>query len=297
MPTEQELIRLGYDISISIMEEIVKVPPVKRGKLITIKSNKDTTTYIDQRAEQSAFQLFSERADTLGVTFHVLSEEQNGKVQTFGAGKDNIWVVLDPVDGSLNACTNIPFYGCNIAFTEPTDKTGEELTLGDFTLGMTMNLVDGGFYFVRDGKANFRFPPFKYPLGDLTTLISKKTDPKESLVMIDAFNAHNRRSAEYSVLPLRLGFKTYGTLRSTGLELMALIAHEGQVPGYDAYVGVNQKVDNIIAALPILRSLGATITDEQGKPLDGYSMYSRPTVVIGSTPQLHASVLEMLKEE
>jgi len=291
MPTEQELIQLGYDISISIMEELVKVPPVERGKIITIKSNEDTTTYIDQRAEQLAFQLFSERADTLGVTFHVLSEEQDGAVKTFGNGGDHIWAVLDPVDGSRNAYTNIPFYGCNIAFTGPTNA--EDITLGDFTLGMTRNLIDGGLYFVTGGKGYHEFPG----MDSKELLISKKTDPKESLVMIDAFNAQDRHAAESSVLPLRLGFKAYGTLRCSGLELMTLTAYEGQVPGYDVYVGVGQKVDNIIAALPILRSLGATITDEQGKPLDGYGMYSRPTVVIGSTPELHASVLEMLNGE
>ena len=293
MPTEQELIQLGFRIARRVWQELKKIPPVERGKVITTKSNDDTTTYIDQRAEQLAFRLFNKWADDIEATFHVLSEEQDGKVKTFGNGRDHIWVVLDPVDGSRNAYTNIPFYACNIAFTRPTDKTVQDITLGDFSLGMTINLIDKGLYFVTGGKGYHEFP-YK---DSKELFISDKTDPKESLVMIDVFNARDRYAAEQRVFPLRVGFSAYGTLRCSGLELMALTAYEGQTPGYDAYVGVRQKVDNIIAALPILRSLGATITDEHGQPLDGYGMYSRPTVVIGSTPELHASVLEMLKGE
>jgi myo-inositol-1(or 4)-monophosphatase len=71
----------------------------------------DDTTAIDQAAEDAVV----ERLAALGEDFVLVSEELGER--TFGAGGDRR-VVLDPVDGSVNAKRGIPFFSFSLAVAE-----------------------------------------------------------------------------------------------------------------------------------------------------------------------------------
>jgi len=73
----------------------------------------DETTAIDAAAEAAVVTLL-ERLHASGVEFTLVSEELGER--SFGA--DSIRIVLDPIDGSMNAKRGIPFFSVSIAVAD-----------------------------------------------------------------------------------------------------------------------------------------------------------------------------------
>ena len=75
----------------------------------------DDTTVIDSEAEQAAVARL-EALERDGISFRLVSEELGER--RFGTG-DSPWVVVvDPIDGSLNAKRGLPFFCVSIAFAD-----------------------------------------------------------------------------------------------------------------------------------------------------------------------------------
>ena len=74
----------------------------------------DDTTIMDDRAERAAVAQL-EALHAGGIDFRLVSEELGER--TFGAGGPWV-VVVDPIDGSLNAKRRLPFYCLSIAFAD-----------------------------------------------------------------------------------------------------------------------------------------------------------------------------------
>jgi len=72
----------------------------------------DDTTAIDAEAER----VVVERLDAAGVDFTLVSEELGVRAAR-GDGGD-VFVVLDPIDGSVNAKRGVPFFALSIAIAE-----------------------------------------------------------------------------------------------------------------------------------------------------------------------------------
>jgi myo-inositol-1(or 4)-monophosphatase len=70
----------------------------------------DETTAIDQAAEDAVVRVL----ERLGVPLTLVSEEL-GEATLGGQAGDGLRVVLDPIDGSLNAKRGIPFFALSIA--------------------------------------------------------------------------------------------------------------------------------------------------------------------------------------
>ena len=90
-------------------------PALRRGE------GGDDTTVIDQAAEDAVVA----RLTALGEDFVLVSEELGER--TFGAGGQRR-VVVDPIDGSVNAKRGIPFFSFSLAVAEGP-------TMGDVTFG------------------------------------------------------------------------------------------------------------------------------------------------------------------
>ena len=75
----------------------------------------DETTAIDAAAEAAIVTRLAALHDEEGVDFHLVSEELGER--TFGASP-KLTVVVDPIDGSLNAKRNIPYFSVSIAVAE-----------------------------------------------------------------------------------------------------------------------------------------------------------------------------------
>ena len=75
----------------------------------------DETTAIDAAAEAAVVGLLQSLHDD-GIDFTLVSEELGEK--TFGNGAAGPCVVLDPIDGSLNAKRGLPFFAISIAVAD-----------------------------------------------------------------------------------------------------------------------------------------------------------------------------------
>jgi myo-inositol-1(or 4)-monophosphatase len=72
----------------------------------------DETTAIDEAAERAVVARFSEA----GEPFTLVSEEL-GEAR-IGEGEGGPWVVVDPIDGSLNAKRGLPFFALSVAVAD-----------------------------------------------------------------------------------------------------------------------------------------------------------------------------------
>jgi myo-inositol-1(or 4)-monophosphatase len=95
----------------------------------------DDTTAIDAAVERAVVA----RLDSTGGDFTLVSEELGVR-----SGGDT-WIVLDPIDGSINAKRGLPFFSLSIAVAE-----GE--TMGDVTFGYVFDFATGDEWTAERGR-------------------------------------------------------------------------------------------------------------------------------------------------
>jgi myo-inositol-1(or 4)-monophosphatase len=132
----------------------------------------DDTTAIDAAAEDAVVA----RLESLGRDFTLVSEEL-GK-RTFGSS-GTLHVVVDPIDGSVNAKRGIPFFSLSLAVAEGT-------TLGDVFFGFVHDFGAGEEWVAERGRGAWlngrplETPPPKDPIeilsfeGTTTAIIADK---------------------------------------------------------------------------------------------------------------------------
>lgn len=100
----------------------------------------DKTFPVDKKAEEIIISGLSESGEPLTI----ISEEM-GRTEIGGGGRR---VIIDPVDGSKNAITGIPFYCSSIAVAE-----GD--SIGDIKLSYIINLINGDEFWAEKNKGAF----------------------------------------------------------------------------------------------------------------------------------------------
>jgi myo-inositol-1(or 4)-monophosphatase len=101
----------------------------------------DDTTMIDQSAEDAVV----ERLEALGADFTLVSEELGERV--FGAGGP-MRVVVDPIDGSVNAKRGIPFFSFSLAVADAP-------TMGEVVFGYVYDFGTGEEWTAEKGAGAF----------------------------------------------------------------------------------------------------------------------------------------------
>jgi myo-inositol-1(or 4)-monophosphatase len=102
---------------------------VEREPVLRAGEGGDDTTAIDAAAEEAVVS----RLEALGADLTLVSEELG--IRTFGAG-GALRVVVDPIDGSVNAKRGIPYFSLSLAVAE--GPTMDDVTFGfvhDFGTG------------------------------------------------------------------------------------------------------------------------------------------------------------------
>ncbi len=220
----------------------------------------DDTTVIDQRAEQAAVARLEELHST-GVSFRLVSEELGER--SFGTGSPWV-VVIDPIDGSLNAKRGLPFFCLSIAFADGP-------AVGDVKFGYVKNLANGEEWVARAGEGatvNGR------PLGGV--------QPKERLGIVDLEATNARLIADAAD---RLDGHV-GRIRVLGALALALCElADGRLDGVIS-LKPSRSVD-VAAASLIVREAGAELSlpDVPNLPLD---LESRSRVVAARNPAMAA---------
>ncbi|MHB8508056.1 MAG: inositol monophosphatase family protein [Candidatus Dormibacteria bacterium] len=100
----------------------------------------DGTVYVDRLAEDTALRILDEE-HAGGREFDLISEEIGER--RYGRGGDV--VILDPIDGSVNAKMGIPFFSITMAAARGRHY-------GDVFEGMVRNLVTGDHHEARRGR-------------------------------------------------------------------------------------------------------------------------------------------------
>jgi myo-inositol-1(or 4)-monophosphatase len=228
----------------------------------------DRTVEIDRLAEEVALAAF-ERAAAGGAAFSVLSEEVGRR--SFGA--DFPLVVMDPIDGSLNAKQGVPCYSVMLSLLGGP-------TVADLRAGYLMNLVNGEeFSAVRGrGALHNRRPLVPLPRPDPGRLevIALESSPK-------------------SLFTAERLLRSAGKIRILGS--MAISIAHAATGGFDLFCSpMRARVFDMTASVLVLEESGGIATDLAGAPLGGFEVgfEVRTTLLAAADPAAHALALEIL---
>jgi len=247
-----------------IAAEIAEMPPAKRAEVVGDGAGGDRTVHIDLLAEDIVIESLKEAAaENDGLT---LVSEEVGEA-SMGAGGLPI-VVIDPIDGSLNAKRGLPYFATSIAVADGP-------TMGDVTLGYVYDYGTGNEFTAEAGRGAW-----------LNGRPMAQVAPQDALRVVALEGAYPHRLAHAA---LELGEAR--RLRMIGaLALSLCVTAAGWADGM-AGLGGGRSVD-VAAGQLIARECGAHVATID-EPLDDYPLdvTSRRFMVACANPD-HAVMLE-----
>ncbi|MBU7016949.1 MAG: hypothetical protein HXS44_05530 [Theionarchaea archaeon] len=212
----------------------------------------DQTRFLDRVAEDAVFHYVKEK----GIACTLVTEESGIK------GEGDLTIILDPIDGTTNALTGIPFFSVSLAFW------------GERKYGFVKNLFTGDIYEAFE-EGN--------PLKNGKTIHPDCTESIGCLYIGEGF---------WNVLPLIDAWRCLGSL---ALELSYVAA--GNLM---ALVDLREKarIVDIGGAQIIAEAAGVKVTDERGKSPFEDGFFGRGEFtgkkVICALPELHEKILNAL---
>jgi myo-inositol-1(or 4)-monophosphatase len=131
------------DASAAVARVLEELPTRReREPVVGVGEGGDETTVVDRAAEDAVVERLSSLHES-GVDFTLVSEELGERV--FGDQGTPLRVVLDPIDGSLNAKRGIPFFSVSIAVAEGP-------AMGDVVFGYVFDFGTGEEWTARRGE-------------------------------------------------------------------------------------------------------------------------------------------------
>jgi myo-inositol-1(or 4)-monophosphatase len=237
---------------------------------IGVGAGGDHTVELDRRAEEVALAELRRFAEA-GHPCSVLSEEA-GLVDM---GARTPLVILDPVDGSLNAKQGIPMSAVMLSLVD-----GD--TVGDVRIGWTQNLVSGERWYAVRGAGAYRDDDRLVPLPSAGR-------PGR----IDVLGIESKACDLYRLQRL---FERTSKIRILGS--MALLLAHGAAGGIEVFaIPVQARIFDMTAGMLMVEEVGGVVTDLEGKDLRGLaaSLESRTTVLGSADVGLHELALDALR--
>jgi len=238
----------------------------EREPVLRLGEGGDDTTAIDQAAED----VVVAQLEALGVDLTLLSEELGERA--FGAGGPP-WIVVDPIDGSVNAKRGIPFFSFSLAIAEGP-------TMGDVVYGYVYDFGTGEEWTAERGSGALLDGE---PLGP--------QQPKETVEILSFEGTTAPVIAERigSVLPIAGRVRVMGSL---ALSLCHLAA--GRV---DAVCSLKaaRSVD-VAAAQLVVRERGLAIELFEDPPFAAarLDLVPRSRIAAAATPELVVALAAVL---
>lgn len=269
--TSPDWLPLFRAIAAEVREQLTPVAGTAAGREVVGRgAGGDATVYLDQLAEGIVVRHL-EQAYRSGFRFTMISEEL-GERDFGGPGL----VLVDPLDGSYNAKSGLPYYAVVLAATDG-DK------LGDVLVGYVQNLVTGDeFYASRNGGA-FRNGK---PLVPQPPPFDGRSIP---LVQLDAPSGVEPRERALAILEHSEKIRQLGSaalnLCHTAAGGVSLQVTPAPVRSFD-----------LAGPLLILREAGGVASDFHGESIDGVSvrLEARTTLLASLTPAIHHYALRLL---
>lgn len=237
-----------------------------RSRQIGAGEGGDITMAIDQAAEDAIFA----ELESLDLPLTAISEER-GTVPIAGGGP--LLVVIDPIDGSLNAKRGLPLYAVSIAVAEGP-------TMGDVTFGYVIDLGREEEWCAVRGEGAF-----------VDGLPLPALDPSAPLEMLGIESAQPRRVAAAAEA---LAATDASRVRALGSIALTMCAVAGARLDAMATLGPARSVDCAAAQL-MIREVGGSVLfpDMAGDPLlTPLHLEMRSRVLAAAGPQLAAGIAE-----
>ena len=252
-----------------IRDVLVRLPTrEEREPILSLGMGGDDTTAIDQAAEDAVV----ERLAALDQDFLLVSEELGER--TFGREGASLRVVVDPIDGSVNAKRGIPFFSFSLAVAEGP-------TMVDVVFGYVYDFGTGEEWTAQRGRGAFVDGS---PLGTVK--------PKERIEILSFEGTTAAAVAEkiVGVLDLAGRVRVMGSLALTLCHLAA-----GRI---DAACSLKpaRSVD-IAAAQLLIRECGLAIELFDDPPFGAAALdlVPRSRCVAAGTPELAAAIASALR--
>lgn len=228
----------------------------------------DITVEVDRAAEAVVFTELAAMAEA-GAAFSVLSEEAGRR--DFGASMP--LVLVDPVDGSLNAKQGVPLYGLMLAVLDGP-------TVADTFAGLVMNLATGQAWTAVRGRGARRD-------GESITVLGPSDATGIELLGLES-TPRALQLAEPVV-------QRAGKIRILGSMAISIsLVASGALDVFCAPMPV--RVFDMAASLLVLHEAGGVATTIDGGSLAGLrcDLTTRTTLLCAPTRQLHAEALQIL---
>jgi myo-inositol-1(or 4)-monophosphatase len=168
-------------------------------KALGIGAAGDRTFPIDKIAED----IIISELESSGMPISVVSEEY-GLKEINGGGRK---VLIDPVDGSKNAVSGIPFYCTSIAVAE-----GD--TVGSITTAYVLNLINGDEFLAEKGRGAFLNGEqiFSQKDDELYLVAYEAQTPGRDIPEIIPLLARSRKTRCFGATALDLAYLAYGAV-------------------------------------------------------------------------------------
>jgi myo-inositol-1(or 4)-monophosphatase len=129
------------------VERVLEELPTRREREPVVGAGEggDETTAVDRAAEDAVVDRLTSLHES-GLDFTLVSEELGERV--FGDGQTPLRIVLDPIDGSMNAKRGIPFFSVSVAIAEGA-------AMGDVVFGYVFDFGTGEEWTARRGEGAF----------------------------------------------------------------------------------------------------------------------------------------------
>ena len=250
---EKEALRLSREVASRVREAISKMPLSERK--ITVGMGKDgtPTKAADRVAEEIALDILSKEKLTV-VT------EESGIV-----GEGDVFVALDPLDGTFNATRGVPIYSVSLCFSD-SDK------LKNAFFGYVCNIATGDEYYA-DSSGAYK--------GNARIEVSEEPSVYCNAIIYYPHKKYPfRRMRIFGSAATELCFFAEGAF-----DCFIDIRENGMLRIYDAAAGVY-----------IAERAGAKVTDDTGRELGDkkFDMQERLKIV-AANEKLHPKLLELIK--
>ena len=230
----------------------------------------DRTVELDRLAEEVALAELRRFAGG-GHPCSVLSEEM-GLVEL---GATYPMVLLDPIDGSLNAKQGLPFAAVLLALANGP-------TLADLRLGLVLNLISAERWHVVRGCGFYRN--------------GRPVTPLPALARSGRFNVLGVESSPRSIFALRPLIDRASKLRLLGSMALAL-AHTAAGGIEVLAVPIEARIFDLTAGWLMVREVGGAVSDLEGRSLEGVTvgLERRTTLLASADAGLHGQALDVLR--
>jgi myo-inositol-1(or 4)-monophosphatase len=258
---------MNIDLLRSIGKSLLKEIPQMQKRTKTalgIGASGDKTYPVDKVAED----IILSGLEKSGEALTVISEEVGVKEIKGGGGK----VLIDPVDGSRNAVSGIPFYCTSIAFAGGN-------TVGTIQLAYIINLVNGDEFWAEKGNGAFLNGKRIYTQGDdeFYLVAYEAQTPRRDIPLIMQILAKTRKTRCLGATALDLSYLAAGSI--------SIFASPSPSRSFDFAGG-----------WLMVKEAGGIFTDMKGNALDTaeLSLKKSAPLLASGNERLHKKALNLL---